>query len=924
MKSMTAIASILAAATAMAVESTNQWYLRGPDGGYVYRVGIDPVSNRPLAGGVTGIFRYNAGSFRWEFANAGAPTPVVADIATLPGATLVNSDGYIARSTDGGVTWSNVSAAAMGGKVTAVVTSAASGTRAYAAVNYGNGDPNGGLWVSNNLGASWTQSMPTAGSDMALVRVAASDANLIFVAGPPKPDTGSADDGKSFLFRSADGGATFSQVAVSSGTSWATGLPLGFVDVQQDPFNPSRFVALTTPPPDAFTAKDSGGEVLVSTDGGLTWTSNLNNFLVAAEPAGPGGEPRAVLFDRFNAGVIYFATSWGVYKTSGGPAAVASNGLMRLGARPSGGQPYDETSHMAQASDANHTLYAATVSGGVYRSIDGAANWSAITPGYNGLDVRMFAFQPGNTGVVLAGAADPSRINGVYRSIDGGVTWTRSATGMNTNAVRGLAFAPGNPNLVLAAGFPQQTIGGEINKGVWRSVDAGQTWNAVTASGIRNSGGKRNIQFDPADGNRVLLSAASALSVSTDGGVTWINSVNSSASFTGLPMQASSKATLLGLAAGPGPVSGTRFYAAFDDGNWPNPPPPGGAGGVYFSDDGAYHWTPGSGLPDDSANFISVSPTPGTVYASKAINGTTRAGGVFKSIDYGATWNAAVAGLPCLDIFAVAADPTDPNIVWTACRYSDIAQPGGIFRSNDAAASWVPYGRGLRIPSILWLSVDPADHNHLLAGGLEGIHEMHFAPDADQDGVPDSEEGSVVPGGDANNDGTPDANQANVASSAVPAGARPSPQVNSPTASDYVVVELDRSAPYTGTCQFVSDLEIVPTAQIAPSNRMLQAAPTVRFILPNCTQATVKIRYSALTAYPVGVLGSYSPVTPGDAASIAWGLFAANKASVDGSGVWSVQLDQNGYGNVYAPNTGSMLFQGAPGRDSVFGSGFEL
>jgi hypothetical protein len=71
------------------------------------------------------------------------------------------------------------------------------------------------------------------------------------------------------------------------------------------------------------------------------------------------------------------------------------------------------------------------------------------------------------------------------------------------------------------------------------------------------------------------------------------------------------------------------------------------------------------------------------------------------------------------------------------------------------------------------------------------------------------------------------------------------------------------------------------------------------------------------------VLGSYSPTTPGDATTQAWGTFDASMASVDGSGLWSVKLDQNSYGNVYAPDTGAILFQGAPGNDALFGNGFE-
>ena len=61
----------------------------------------------------------------------------------------------------------------------------------------------------------------------------------------------------------------------------------------------------------------------------------------------------------------------------------------------------------------------------------------------------------------------------------------------------------------------------------------------------------------------------------------------------------------------------------------------------------------------------------------------------------------------------------------------------------------------------------------------------------------------------------------------------------------------------------------------------------------------------------------------GDPSTIRWGLLAPSAANVDVDGVWTLHLDESSYGNVYAPGTGSILFQGAPGTDSVFGNGFD-
>ena len=96
-------------------------------------------------------------------------------------------------------------------------------------------------------------------------------------------------------------------------------------------------------------------------------------------------------------------------------------------------------------------------------------------------------------------------------------------------------------------------------------------------------------------------------------------------------------------------------------------------------------------------------------------------GGVWKSDDYGRTWNPIFDGEPSQSIGAIAVAPSDGNIVYVASgeglHRPDLSVGDGIYRSNDAGKTWQHLGLrdGEQIPS---LAVDPHDPNRLFASVL--------------------------------------------------------------------------------------------------------------------------------------------------------------------------------------------------------------
>jgi len=96
-------------------------------------------------------------------------------------------------------------------------------------------------------------------------------------------------------------------------------------------------------------------------------------------------------------------------------------------------------------------------------------------------------------------------------------------------------------------------------------------------------------------------------------------------------------------------------------------------------------------------------------------------GGVWKSEDYGRTWNPIFDHESTQSIGAIAVAPSDPNIVYVASgeglHRPDLSVGNGIYKSTDAGKTWTHLGLrgGQQIPA---LAVDPGDPNKVFAAVL--------------------------------------------------------------------------------------------------------------------------------------------------------------------------------------------------------------
>ncbi|MFI4994651.1 MAG: autotransporter domain-containing protein [Hyphomicrobiales bacterium] len=185
-----------------------------------------------------------------------------------------------------------------------------------------------GLLYSANGGTTWTHIGAAALSGQSVVDVAARGSTILAATFEPRVVETGASLFTGALYRSTNGGATFSAVSGAGGT----GLPAGPVtSLVGDPANPNTFYA-------AVTASSAGTKaqtaVYKSTDGGATWnavftSANSGGLITAGAQtsiklaSGPVGTVAVGLVDIGTGaltGLFYSSNSGGTWKTLTAPA----------------------------------------------------------------------------------------------------------------------------------------------------------------------------------------------------------------------------------------------------------------------------------------------------------------------------------------------------------------------------------------------------------------------------------------------------------------------------------------------------------------------------------------------------------------------------------------------------------------------------
>jgi photosystem II stability/assembly factor-like uncharacterized protein len=279
--------------------------------------------------------------------------------------------------------------------------------------------------------------------------------------------------------------------------------------------------------------------------------------------------------------------------------------------------------------------------------------------------------------------------NGVGTVEDG-----RTRISLEGRGARCLAVAPGAPDVLYA---------GTTDEGVYRSEDAGESWDRAGGLVYERV---TSLAISPVDGAVYAGTEPSSIFVSRDGGASWrelerMKELPSATTWSFPPRPWTSHVRALA----PSQADPGLLLAGIE------------LGGILRSTDGGASWQDQRpGAYADCHSLATHPAAPETFYEAGG-------GGFAESRDSGESWTAADRGMTLRYAWALAVDAADPALVYVSAASGPAAAHGpghsGAAIYHRTSGSWKPVLEGLaEFPYAL--AADPETPGALYAGFGDG------------------------------------------------------------------------------------------------------------------------------------------------------------------------------------------------------------
>ena len=359
--------------------------------------------------------------------------------------------------------------------------------------------------------------------------------------------------------------------------------------------------------------------------------------------------------------------------------------------------------------DKRHEYYIATSSGGVWKTINGGANYTPIFDQQGSYSIGCITMDPNNPYVIWVGTGENNNQrsvgygDGIYRSKDGGKTWKHMGL-KNSEHIAKIIVDPRNSNIVYVASIgPLWSEGGD--RGLYKSIDGGKTWESKIK--VDEHTGVTDLIMDP--NNPDVLYAAtyqrrrhvftwmsggpgSGLYKSTDSGESWEQLK------TGLPTSIIGR---IGLAMSP--ADSDIVYAIVEAMD--------GQQGFYRTSNRGGSWKKMSNYVTSGNYYQEIVVDPkdvNTVYSLSTYNMVTR--------DGGKTFSRLGEKNKHVDNHVMWIDPDDTDYLLVGCD-------GGIYESFDRGKNWI-YKENLPVTQFYKVTVDNDLPFYNIYGGTQDNYSL--------------------------------------------------------------------------------------------------------------------------------------------------------------------------------------------------------